>query len=99
MVEAAVPTLLFTVVWLTTKELQLALIISVAAAALLLVVRLVQRSTPQFCLNALFGIGIGWFFVHLSASRAATPTTRRSPTSCRASSTTPPTPSCWRSRA
>jgi hypothetical protein len=69
MVEAAVPTLLFTVVWLTTKELQLALIISVAAAALLLVVRLVQRSTPQFCINALFGIGIGWFFVHLSASR------------------------------
>ena len=69
MVEAAVPTLLFTVVWLTTKELQLALIVSVAAAALLLVVRLVQRSTPQFCLNALFGIGIGWFFVYLSASR------------------------------
>ncbi len=69
MVEAAVPTLLFTVLWLTTKELQLALIVSVAAAALLLVVRLVQRSTPQFCINALFGIGIGWFFVYLSASR------------------------------
>ena len=69
MLEAAVPTLLFTVLYLTTKDLQLAIIVSVAAAALLLVVRLVQRSTPQFCLNALFGIGIGWFFVHLSASR------------------------------
>jgi hypothetical protein len=69
MVEAAVPTLMFTVLWLTVKDLQLAIIVSVAAAALLLVVRLVQRSTPQFCLNALFGIGIGWFFVHLSASR------------------------------
>jgi hypothetical protein len=69
MVEAAVPTLLFTVLYLTTKEMRLALGVSVTAAALLLVVRLVQRSTPQFCLNALFGIGIGWFFVRLSASR------------------------------
>ena len=40
-----------------------------AAALVLLVVRLVQRSTPQFVLNALFGIGIGWVFVRISASR------------------------------
>ena len=37
------------------------------AAVALLVVRLVQRSTVQFVVNALVGIGIGWFFVHLSA--------------------------------
>lgn len=66
MLEAAVPTLLFTITFLTTKTLPLALGLSVAAAATLLVVRLVQRSTPQFALNALFGIGLGWFFVHLS---------------------------------
>lgn len=69
MVEAAVPTLLFTVVWLSTKELQVALVVSVAAAVLALVVRLVQRSTVQFAVNALVGIGIGWFFVTLAASR------------------------------
>lgn len=69
MIEAAVPTALFTLVWLVAHQLQVALVVSVAAAVVLLVVRLVQRSTVQFVLNALFGIGIGWFFVHLSASR------------------------------
>ncbi|GGO69240.1 DUF3159 domain-containing protein [Nocardioides deserti] len=69
MVEAAVPTILFTALWLTTRELVLALTISVAAAVAMLVVRLVQRSTVQFALNALFGIGIGWLFVRLAASR------------------------------
>jgi Protein of unknown function (DUF3159) len=69
MVEAAVPTILFTILWLTTHELRFALVVSVAAASALLVLRLVQRSTVQFCLNALFGIGIGWLFVTLSASR------------------------------
>ncbi len=68
MVEAAVPTILFTVLWLTTKELYVALYVSIAAAAALLLVRLVQRSTVQFCVNALLGIGIGWFFVHRSAA-------------------------------
>lgn len=68
MLEAAVPTLLFTITFLTTKELGLAVTLSVAAALVLLVVRLVQRSSPQFVLNALFGIGLGWFFVHLSQS-------------------------------
>jgi hypothetical protein len=69
MVEAAVPTLLFTLTWLTQRDLGLALTVSVGAAAVLLLVRLVQRSTPQFVLNALFGIGIGWVFVRLAASR------------------------------
>ena len=69
MVEAAVPTMIFTLLWLTTRELALALTVSVAAAVVLLVVRLAQRSTPQFVINALFGIGIGWLFVRLAASR------------------------------
>jgi hypothetical protein len=67
MVEAAVPTIVFTVLWLTTKELRYALAASIAIAVALLVARLVQRSTVQFCLNALFGIGIGWVFVTISA--------------------------------
>ena len=67
MVEAAVPTLVFTVLWLTTKDLTLAIASSVGVALVLLAVRLVQRSTIQFVVNALFGIGIGWLFVHLSA--------------------------------
>ncbi len=66
MLEAAVPTVLFTALFLSTRDLRIALVVSVVAAVILLVVRLVQRSTPQFVLNALVGIAIGWFFVHLS---------------------------------
>jgi hypothetical protein len=68
MVEAAVPTIVFTVLWLTTRELQLALAVSVGAALVLLVVRLWQRSSVQFVVNALVGIGVGWFFVQRSAA-------------------------------
>jgi hypothetical protein len=69
MAEAAVPTIIFTVLWLTTRELPVALLASVGAAVVLLLVRIVQRSTPQFVINALFGIGIGWLFVRIAASR------------------------------
>jgi hypothetical protein len=72
MAEAAVPTILFTVTWLTASNLNLALSVSIGAALVLLVVRLVQRSTVQFVLNALFGIGIGWYFVHRSAQSGGT---------------------------
>jgi Protein of unknown function (DUF3159) len=68
-VEAAVPTLMFTVVWLVTRRLELALVASSAVALAELAVRLVQRQTVKFCLNALAGIALGWFFVHLAASR------------------------------
>lgn len=67
MLEAAVPTILFTLTFITTKELERSLVVSVAAAVLLLVVRLVQRSTVQFVLNSLFGIGIGALFAYRSA--------------------------------
>ena len=67
MVEAAIPTLIFTLTFLTTHELRLGIGISVAAALVLLVARLVQRSTVQFVLNSLVGIGIGAFFAWRSA--------------------------------
>ena len=67
MVEAAVPTALFTLVFLLAHDLRTALIVSVAAAAVLLAVRLVQRSTPQFVLNAFFGIGLGALFAWRAA--------------------------------
>lgn len=67
--EAAVPTIVFTALWLTTRELRLALAVSVASALVLLALRLVQRSSIQFVMNALFGIGIGWVFVTIAARR------------------------------
>ncbi|GAT66130.1 membrane protein [Planomonospora sphaerica] len=61
-IEAAVPTAVFTVMWIATSRLQLSLIVSASTAVVLLVARLVQRSTPQYVINSLIGIGIGWFF-------------------------------------
>jgi hypothetical protein len=63
-VESAVPTALFTVLFLVTKDIRLSLVVSIGATAALLVLRVVQRSTTQFVLNALFGIGIGAFFAY-----------------------------------
>lgn len=67
MFEAAVPTIAFTVTFVVGKDLRLALVVSVSAALVLLVARLVQRSTVQFVLNSLFGIGVGAFFAWRSA--------------------------------
>jgi len=67
MLEAAAPTIAFTVTFLTTKDLRTALVVSVSAAMALLLVRIVQRSTPQFVLNSLVGIGIGALFAWRSA--------------------------------
>ena len=52
MLEAAIPTIMFTVAFLTTKDLRTALVVSVAVAVVALLVRLVQRSTVQFVVNA-----------------------------------------------
>jgi hypothetical protein len=67
MLEAAVPTIAFTVTYLVGKALEPALYVSVSAALVLLLVRLVQRSTVQFVLNSLVGIGIGALFAWRSA--------------------------------
>jgi hypothetical protein len=67
MLEAAVPTIAFTVVFLTQHDLRLAISVSLTCAGVLLVVRLVQRSSVQFVLNALVGIGIGALFAWRAA--------------------------------
>lgn len=67
MLEAAVPTAAFTVVFLIWHDLRLALTVSIVGALILLVVRLAQRSSPQYVINSLVGIGIGALF----AARAA----------------------------
>ena len=65
MAEAAVPTITFTVAYVSTKELPLAIGLSLTFALVMLVVRLVQRSSVQYVVNALVGIGIGCLFVWL----------------------------------
>ena len=67
MLEAAVPTIAFTVIFLTQHDLRLAIIVSLALAGVLLVVRLVQRSSVQFVFNALVGIGLGALFAWRAA--------------------------------
>jgi hypothetical protein len=63
-IEGAVPTALFTICFLVSDDIRLSLTISIGVTAVLLVLRLVQRSTTQFVFNALFGIGIGAFFAY-----------------------------------
>lgn len=67
MLEAAVPTLMFTLVFVSTRDLRAAIVVSVAAALVLLAVRLVQRSTVQFVLNSLVGIALGALFAWRAA--------------------------------
>ncbi|MER6578138.1 DUF3159 domain-containing protein [Nonomuraea sp. NPDC001023] len=61
-IEAAVPTIAFTVSWIVTEDLKTSLIVSISLSVVLLLVRVVQRSTPQFVINSLIGIAIGAFF-------------------------------------
>lgn len=72
MVEAAVPGLIFTAVWLPTDNLRWALIASLGVAGVALALRLAQRSSVQYVFNAIFGIGIGWVFVRWAESSGAT---------------------------
>lgn len=60
--EAAIPTAAFTLCYVVTHELRTALFVAAGLAAVALVVRLVQRSTVQFVMNAAFGIAIGAAF-------------------------------------
>lgn len=68
MLEAGIPGIVFSLWWLTTKDLEAALVASLVAAGAALVGRLVQRSTIQYVFNAIFGIGIGWVFVRWAES-------------------------------
>jgi len=69
MLEGAIPTLGFTVTWITTHNLNLSLVLSAGLAVILLLIRIAQRSTPQFVLNSLVGIGIAAIFA-LRSGRA-----------------------------
>lgn len=61
-IEGAVPTIVFTVTWLTMRDLRLAIGLSIGVAVVLLIVRIAQRQTVQFVANSLIGIGIGALF-------------------------------------
>ena len=67
-IEAAIPGFLFTILWLVTKDLRLALIVGGAGVGIALVVRLVQRSTVQYVFNAAFSIAIGFVFIRIAAN-------------------------------
>ena len=60
--EGALPTITFTISWIVGHDLRLSLYLGGGAALALLVVRVVQRSTPQFVLNSLIGIGLAAYF-------------------------------------
>lgn len=62
MLEGALPTLGFTLTYLPTRELRLALGIGISLAVVLLVVRVVQRQPVKFVVNSLVGIGIAAIF-------------------------------------
>ena len=62
MVEGIVPTLTFTLSWILTNDLRLSLGLGGGAALAALALRLVQRSSVQYVLNAVFGIGIAAIF-------------------------------------
>lgn len=66
MIEAGVPGILFTAVWLPTKDLQLALVLSIVAVGVAAALRLVQRGPLQYVFNALFSIGIGFVFIRIA---------------------------------
>lgn len=70
MVEAAVPTLTFTIGYVVTSELGQSITAAVVVALLLGLVRLVQRSSPQYVITSLFGIGIAALFAMRSGNAA-----------------------------
>lgn len=70
MIEAAIPTIGFTLSWVISRELRLALAIGAGLAVVLLLVRVAQRSTVQFVLNSLVGIAVAAFFALRSGNAA-----------------------------
>lgn len=72
MVEAALPGIAFTVLWLVTKDIRTALISGAVVAGIALVLRLIQRSTVQYVANAAFSILIGWGVVKIAENMGGT---------------------------
>lgn len=65
-IESALPIVAFTIAWISTANLRLSLTVAIALAVAMLVVRLAQRSTIQFVLNAAIGIAIAAVFASRS---------------------------------
>ena len=62
MAEGAIPTLGFTLTYILSKELKLALAVGAALAVAALVVRIVQKQPVQFVVNSMVGIAIAAAF-------------------------------------
>lgn len=62
MLEGAVPTLGFTLSWISLHDLKISLLVSGGLAATALLIRIVQRSSVQFVVNAIIGIAIAAVF-------------------------------------
>jgi hypothetical protein len=60
--ETALPTVAFTISYIISNELRPSLIIGIGVAAVLVVIRAIQRSPMRYVLNSLFGILIAGFF-------------------------------------
>jgi len=69
MLEGAIPTLGFTITWVSSHNLKAALWVSLGLAVGALILRIVQRSTVQFVFNAIIGIAIAAVFA-LRSGRA-----------------------------
>lgn len=67
MVEAGVPTAAFTAIFLLSHNLVAAITGGAALTVVGLIVRLIQRSSVQYALNAGLGIAIGAYFAYRSA--------------------------------
>jgi Protein of unknown function (DUF3159) len=60
--ETAIPTVAFTITYVVSHALRPSLIVGIGAAAVLVVVRAIQRSPMRYVLNSLFGILIAAVF-------------------------------------
>ena len=66
-IEAVVPGIAFTIAWLVTKDITVALIAGGALALAALALRLIQRSDLRHALNAVVGVALGWLAVKVIA--------------------------------
>lgn len=65
-IESAAPMATFTLTYVITHELRVSLITAISFAALLLLIRIAQKSSPQFVLNSFFGILLAALFASRS---------------------------------
>ena len=62
MAEGAIPTLGFTLTYILSKELKVALAVGASLAVVALVIRIVQKQPLQFVINSMVGIAIAAIF-------------------------------------